>query len=379
MNRKDEHVSLAKAFHDKQKNEFDFVRIIHNPLPQIAVSDVDLSTQAVGFTLSSPFYINAMTGGSEKTKKINQDLAIVAREADLMIATGSVSAALKVPSLADTYTIMRQEYPHGKIIANIGAGTSVERAKEAIRLFHADALQIHLNAPQELVMPEGDRDFTNWKVLIQETQTAIDVPLIVKEVGFGMTRETLNDLAALGVHTVDISGRSGTSFTQIENARRSKRELSYLADWGQSTVSSLLEANEADTSMEILASGGIRNAYDIFKALCLGANAVGTSGTVLTHLMNHGVEETIILMKQWQEELRLLYTMVGATNTAALHQQSLIFSGTSEGLVRSKRDRLSEVWKTHRKERGTKVKNTFVSRSKHVQTAEVKATPSEIS
>ncbi|HDL0831796.1 TPA: type 2 isopentenyl-diphosphate Delta-isomerase, partial [Enterococcus faecium] len=84
MNRKDEHVSLAKAFHDKQKNEFDFVRIIHNPLPQIAVSDVDLSTQAVGFTLSSPFYINAMTGGSEKTKKINQDLAIVAREADLM-------------------------------------------------------------------------------------------------------------------------------------------------------------------------------------------------------------------------------------------------------------------------------------------------------
>ncbi|EJX59530.1 type 2 isopentenyl-diphosphate Delta-isomerase [Enterococcus faecium] len=327
MNRKDEHVSLAKAFHDKQKNEFDFVRIIHNPLPQIAVSDVDLSTQAAGFTLSSPFYINAMTGGSEKTKKINQDLAIVAREADLMIATGSVSAALKDPSLADTYTIMRQEYPHGKIIANIGAGTSVERAKEAIRLFHADALQIHLNAPQELVMPEGDRDFTNWKVLIQETQTAIDVPLIVKEVGFGMTRETLNDLAALGVHTVDISGRSGTSFTQIENARRSKRELSYLADWGQSTVSSLLEANEADTSMEILASGGIRNAYDIFKALCLGANAVGTSGTVLTHLMNHGVEETIILMKQWQEELRLLYTMVGATNTAALHQQSLIFSG----------------------------------------------------
>ncbi|MGC3625244.1 type 2 isopentenyl-diphosphate Delta-isomerase, partial [Enterococcus faecium] len=98
---------------------------------------------------------------------------------------GSVSAALKVPSLADTYTIMRQEYPHGKIIANIGAGTSVERAKEGIRLFHADALQIHLNPPQVLVMPVGDRVFTNCKVLIQETQTAIDVPLIVKEVGFG--------------------------------------------------------------------------------------------------------------------------------------------------------------------------------------------------
>lgn len=327
MNRKDEHVSLAKAFHNKQKNEFDSVHLVHTALPQLATTDVDLSTNVADFTLTSPFYINAITGGSEKTKKINRDLAIVARETDLMIATGSVSAALQDSSLIDSYAVMREEYPEGKILANIGAGTSAEKAQEAIQLFHADALQIHLNAPQELVMPEGDRDFSNWLTLIQEIQQTISVPLIVKEVGFGMTRETIEQLAQIGVKTIDVSGRGGTSFTQIENARRKNRELTYLADWGQSTVTSLLEAHEANATVEVLASGGIRSAYDIFKALCLGAQAAGTSGTVLTHLMNHGVEETISLIKQWQEELRLLYTLVGARTTNDLKYQSLIFSG----------------------------------------------------
>ncbi|THE16215.1 type 2 isopentenyl-diphosphate Delta-isomerase [Enterococcus hirae] len=327
MNRKDEHVSLAKAFHNKQENEFDAIRIVHNALPQSALANVDLSTNVAGFSLTSPFYINAMTGGSEKTKKINHDLAVIAKSANLMIATGSVSAALKDPSLIDSYTIMRDVYPEGKILANVGAGTSLEKAKQAVDLFHADALQIHLNAPQELVMPEGDRDFTHWKELIKEITQELSVPVIIKEVGFGMTRETIDELATLGIKTIDISGRSGTSFTQIENARRKKRELSYLTDWGQSTVTSLLEANETNETIEVLASGGIRNAYDIFKALCLGARAVGVSGTVLNHYMTYGLEETVHLMAQWQEELRLLYTMVGAVKTTDLQKQSLIFSG----------------------------------------------------
>lgn len=330
MNRKDEHVSLAKAFYNKQNNEFDTVRLVHNPLPQTAVAKVELQTAVAGLTLKCPFYINAITGGSEKTKKINHDLAVIAKETDLMIATGSVSAALKDPFLADTYTIMREVYPEGIILANIGAGASLMQAQEAVNLFHADALQIHLNAPQELVMPEGDRDFSNWKELIKEINHGISIPLIVKEVGFGMTREAIDELAELGVRTVDISGRGGTSFTQIENARRIKREFDYLTDWGQSTVTSLLEADEAQHQVEVLASGGIRHAFDIFKALCLGAKAVGVSGTILTSLMNHGVEKTIQLIKQWQAELQLLFTMVGAQTVQDLQHQPLIFSGATK-------------------------------------------------
>lgn len=316
MNRKDEHVSLAKAFHGKHVTDFDAIRLIHQSFPEIAVQEVDLSTTLASFTTHFPFFINAMTGGSEKTKQINHDLALIARETNLAMATGSVSAALKDPSVKDSFTIARKTNPNGLLFANVGAGTSVERAKQAIDLFEADALQIHVNAPQELVMPEGDRDFSHWLDLIEEIVTTLSVPIIVKEVGFGMTRDTINALRQRGVHAIDVSGRGGTSFTQIENARRKKREFHYLDDYGQTTAESLLEASLVPNDFSLLASGGIRNAYDIFKALCLGADSVGLSATILNELLTHGVEDTIAFIERMKDELRMLYTMSGITKTA---------------------------------------------------------------
>ncbi|MFV0557368.1 MAG: type 2 isopentenyl-diphosphate Delta-isomerase [Enterococcus sp.] len=328
MNRKDEHVSLAKAFHKNKVNDFDLIRPMHHSLPETAVNTVDLSTQLFQTHQSSPFFINAMTGGSEKTTVINQQLARIAKATNLMLATGSVSAALKDPSLSDSFTIVRKEFPQGFLLANVGAGTSLENAQRAVDLFEANALQIHLNAPQELVMPEGDRDFTNWLSLIETIVKTIDVPVVVKEVGFGMTRETIHQLLTVGVQTIDVSGNGGTSFTQIENARRKMRELSYLADFGQSTAISLLEANEVPLNYNKIASGGIRNAYDIFKCLLLGADSVGISGAILDFLLIHGEEKTIALIQQWQEELRLLYALVGQTKTTDLRQVPLTFTGS---------------------------------------------------
>lgn len=149
-------------------------------------------------------------------QRINQQLGIIAKETGLLVATGSVSAALKDASLADTYQIMRKENPDGLIFANIGAGLGVEEAKRALDLFQANALQIHVNVPQELVMPEGDRDFTNWLTKIEAIVQAVEVPVIVKEVGFGMSQETLEKLTSIGVQAADVSGQGGTSFTQIE-------------------------------------------------------------------------------------------------------------------------------------------------------------------
>ncbi len=293
MNRKDEHVSLARAFHQQPKeNDFDAVRLIHSSFVTIRPEEIDLSTEILGLQLSAPFYINAMTGGSEKTKKINHDLAIIARETNLMMATGSVSAALKDSTVADSYSVVREVNPDGLILGNMGAGRTSEDAKKIVDLLQADGMQIHVNVPQELVMPEGDRDFHEWPHNIQQTVQQLDIPVIIKEVGFGMTRETIQQFQTLGVKAVDVSGRGGTSFSQIENARRKKRELNYLDDWGQSTVISLLEAQEFD-HLTFLASGGIRDAYDIFKALCLGAKAVGISATILDHLISNGIDATI--------------------------------------------------------------------------------------
>lgn len=327
MNRKDEHVSLARAFHQKPKeNDFDAIRLIHNSFVSTRLEEIDLSTEILGLQLSAPFYINAMTGGSEKTKQINHDLAIIARETNLMMATGSVSAALKDPNVADSYSVVREVNPDGLILGNMGAGRTSEDAKKIIDLLQADGMQIHLNVPQELVMPEGDRDFHDWPKNIQETVQQLSVPVIVKEVGFGMNKETLQELQTLGVKAVDVSGRGGTSFSQIENARRKKRELSYLDDWGQSTVISLLEAQTV-SELTLLASGGIRDAYDIFKALCLGAKAVGISATILDHLISNGIDATIELIEDWKTQLRRLYLMTDKAKTADLVRNPIIISG----------------------------------------------------
>lgn len=327
MNRKDEHISLAKAFHKSRQNDFDDVTMIHPSFPNCKFSDVSIATELFEQPLNNPFFINAMTGGSEKTKEYNRQLAILAREADLMMATGSVSAALRNPALADSYQIVREEYPNGTLLANVGAGVSLEEAKHAVALFEANALQVHLNAPQELVMPEGDRDFTHWLTNLEAITTHLEVPVIVKEVGFGMTRETIQQLLEVGVTMIDVAGSGGTSFTQIENARRSQREFSYLDGFGTSNVASLLEANEVPVPFELIASGGVRNAYDIFKALCFGARTVGISGTILNHLLTHGLEATIQLVQQWQLELKTLYAMFGATQTTQLKKVPLLLSG----------------------------------------------------
>lgn len=327
MNRKDEHVSLARAFHQKPKeNDFDAIRLVHSSLVAARPEDIDLSTEILGLKLSTPFYINAMTGGSEKTKQINHDLAIVARETNLMMATGSVSAALKDPAVADSYTVVREVNPNGLILGNMGAGRTSDDAKRIVDLLQADGMQIHLNVPQELVMPEGDRDFHEWPENIQTTIQQLPVPVIIKEVGFGMSKETIQQLQSLGVKAVDVSGRGGTSFSQIENARRKKRELNYLDDWGQSTVISLLEVQEVD-ELTLLASGGIRDAYDIFKALCLGAKAVGISATILDHLLSNGIDATVEMIEDWKIQLRRLYLMTDKATTADLIHNPIILSG----------------------------------------------------
>jgi isopentenyl-diphosphate delta-isomerase len=194
-------------------------------------------------------------------------------------------------------------------------------------MFHADGLQIHVNTPQEVVMPEGDRVFSDWKKNIEEITHGLHIPVIVKEVGFGMSHETITELTNLGATTIDVGGTGGTNFAQIENARRSKREFDFLEGWGQSTVISLLEAEYANVEADILASGGIRNSLDIVKSLALGAKSVGISGTVLNSLMNDGVDETVQLIVDWKEEIRKIMSMLNAATVDELANTNLLFSG----------------------------------------------------
>lgn len=267
-----------------------------------------------------------MTGGSLQAKKINQQLGIIAKELGIMVATGSVSSALNTPSLAETYQIIRKENPNGVIFANISAGIKLEQAKKALDLFNADGLQIHVNLAQELVMPEGDCSFNHWLDNIATLADKLYVPIIVKEVGFGMSQQTIQQLIDRNIKAIDISGQGGTSFTQIENMRREHKEFAFLDDFGQSTILSLLESQKLQTKVDILASGGVRNSFDIVKALSLGAKSVGIAGKILFFLMEHGLEKTIMYLQSWEKELKILYTLLGKKNTQGLSTTDMIFS-----------------------------------------------------
>jgi isopentenyl-diphosphate delta-isomerase len=176
-----------------------------------------------------------------------------------------------------------------------------------------------------MIMPEGDRDFTMWLRQIEEISAHVGVPVIVKEVGFGMSRETIGQLIDVGVHTIDVSGKGGTNFAAIENARRTAITYDDLENWGQSTVISLLEASSHRGKAEFLASGGIKTPLDIVKALSLGAKAAGLSGQFLHMVLSEGPEKTAETIEAWKQQITTVMAMLGKTSVADLARTDLIF------------------------------------------------------
>ncbi|MGU7935117.1 alpha-hydroxy-acid oxidizing protein, partial [Streptococcus suis] len=185
--------------------------------------------------------------------------------------------------------------------------------------------------PQEIVMPEGDRDFTMWLKNIETLVREMEVPVIVKEVGFGMSRETVAQLASVGVKTIDVSGTGGTDFAKIENARRTFNDYTYLEGWGQSTVTSLVEAMSVSEEVRpsLIASGGIKTPLDIVKSLALGADLVGMSNHFLQYVKDgkgHRFDDGLQAIKTYQWQMAEIMTMLGAKNIADLRKKDLVLA-----------------------------------------------------
>lgn len=329
--RKDDHIRLAVLQQvDRRPSPYDEVNFVHNALAATSSQEVSLATTIAGIDWPVPLFINAMTGGSERAHEVNYSLAIAARETGLPVASGSMSAYFADRSVADSYRVLRRENPDGIVIANLNANASIEMAERAVDLIEADALQIHVNVIQELVMPEGDRDFTHWPARIESLVDGLDVPVIVKEVGFGMSRTAIRRLADLGVRIVDVSGRGGTNFATIENARRGTTDLEYLDGWGQSAPTCLLDAAAvaAARNVTLLASGGVRHPLDVVRALALGARAVGASGIILGVLVERGPEALVTMLRAWLDEIRLLMVALGTPRVDDLAATDVLLGGS---------------------------------------------------
>ncbi|AKU01960.1 Isopentenyl-diphosphate delta-isomerase [Streptococcus agalactiae] len=317
-NRKDDHIKYALKYQSPY-NSFDDIELIHSSLPKYNVNDIDLSTHFAGQSFEFPFYINAMTGGSEKGKAVNHKLAQVAQATGIVMVTGSYSAALKNDE-DDSYPTTDL-----KLATNIGLDKPLPAAESTVKAMNPIFLQVHVNVMQELLMPEGEREFHMWRSHLKEYVDNIQCPLILKEVGFGMDLQSIKDAYDIGITAVDISGRGGTSFAYIENQRG--RDRSYLNTWGQTTAQSLINAQSMMDKMDILASGGIRHPLDMVKCLVLGAKAVGLSRTVLELVERYPVDDVIAILNSWKEDLRMIMCALNCKKITDLRQVNYILYG----------------------------------------------------
>lgn len=315
--RKDEHIENYLKSEYRSKTLLDDVYIEHNALSCVDFDKIDTSIEFLGKKISMPIMVNAMTGGGEASEDINDDLANICRECNIPMAVGSEAIALTDFSTKQSFEVIKEQEELVKI-GNLGLNHSIENYLFAKDLINADAMQIHLNVAQELVMPEGERDFSNSIDNLRKISKALDLPIIVKEVGFGISKEVGKTLLDSGIKYIDVAGKGGTNFIEIEDLRNFETDFSELYEWGIPTAKSVIDLRSLSDDLFIISSGGIRTGLDIAKSIIIGANMCAISGEILSYLMRGGYEYTISYIKDLDKKLKIVMALLGVYNIEQL-------------------------------------------------------------
>jgi len=325
--RKDEHIKCFMDTNAGGSNGFEDVVLLNNSLPEADFDEISTEYVFLNKYIDSPLMINAMTGGTDHTGEINRKLSRLAVKFNIPIAVGSQTIAFDNPKAADTFKRVREINRDGIVIANLSANMDIDSAYKAIDMIEADAVQLHLNAVQELCMAEGDRCFKGALENIKEIVALSGVPVIVKETGFGMSYETAVRLYDAGVRYIDVSGKGGTNFVCIESLRNIGRDCSFMQDWGIPTAHSLLECRKANSDLFLICSGGISKSEEIVKALCMDADMVALGGSILRILVESGYEAAEKYLEQMIYETRVLMLLLGAKDVTELKNVRYLLKG----------------------------------------------------
>jgi len=340
--RKLEHIEicLSEDVQCRRTTMFEDIDFIHNALPGIDKNKIDLTSNFFGLRASAPLVIAAMTGGHPKTLPINERLATAAEELGLPIGVGSQRAAIEDPSLADTFRIVRERAPSVPVIANIGA-THVGLAADAVSMIEADVLAVHLNPLQEAIQPEGDCNSEGVIESIAAIVDSVDVPVIVKETGAGISSEVAVSLEEIGIDGIDVGGVGGTSWAGVEYFRALKDDDEVKAqlgseywDWGIPTALSIIMVLDS-TKLDVIATGGIRSGLDIAKALSLGAIAAGIAHPLLRPATFGSSLDVIVELERILEGLRVVMYLTGCSNVTDFSSRQLIIKGRLVEALRS--------------------------------------------
>jgi len=331
--RKHEHISISLEKDVKSHYNFwDEIKLIHNALPEINKDDVNLTTNLFGKKLNAPIIIAGMTGGYNKAKKINENLADAAEKYQIGMGVGSQRAALENSDLIETYSIIRN-YDIPLRLANIGASQlvlwghekTIENAHKMIEMIDADVFVICLNFLQEVIQSEGEANAKGCVEAIDKLANDLSIPVIIKESGAGISYKVAEILSETKIAGIDVGGLGGTSFSAIEHYRANmindklhERGGKTFWDWGIPTPASIIEVGDATNwELPIIATGGIRNGLDAAKALALGADAAGIA-RILLKPADKDKESTLFEIDAIIKELRAAMFLVGADDVSKM-------------------------------------------------------------
>jgi isopentenyl-diphosphate delta-isomerase len=339
--RKREHVELVLnrdvTFRTKTPG-FEHWEFEHSALPELNLSEVATETNFLGKRLSMPLMVSCMTGGYKNARSINRRLAEVCQEIGIGMGVGSQRQALEDSSYHSTFTVVRENAPTIPLVGNIGAAEiaqleSVEPVQKLVDMIRADAFAVHLNPLQEFLQPEGSTQFRGVLRGIRMLVKALSVPVIVKEIGAGISASVAKRLADVGVRIIDVAGAGGTSWAGIEIMRRNGQELSdAFWDWGIPTAQAIQHVaglKERVRGLTVIASGGIANGVHIAKSLALGADLAASARPLIQALHVGGKSGLRDRIRVWEKELKGVMFLVGASSVSELqatpiHRRELV-------------------------------------------------------
>lgn len=320
--RKSEHIQITlneKVTGKSISTGLESLTFRHNALPEIAFEEISIETEFLGFECKTPFLISSMTGGTALAETINRNLAIAAEERGWVLALGSTRALLDCEGHASSF-LMREYAPTVPIIANLGAvqfnyGYSVEECRKIVEKTGADMLVLHLNSIQEVLQDNGDTNFKGLLKKIEKLCHTLEVPVGVKEVGWGIDGCIAKKLVEAGVAFLDVAGAGGTSWSQVEKFRAKdpirRAAAEAFSEWGIPTVESIKMVRAEVGNHPLVGSGGMQTGLDGAKVIALGADMVGFGRSILKEA-TQSTDDVLEVMKVREMELRMAMFGIGA-------------------------------------------------------------------